>query len=85
MIDNMWEYYNAIFKLQNTYTICIQIMLYVLQALKCTALYLILAPYDNEQSDLIHRLQEDKHLEDLPVYKWDWTQQEFIEYLEKST
>jgi 26S proteasome regulatory subunit N5 len=40
----------------------------VLQALKCAVIYLILAPYDNEQSDLIHRIQEDKHLEEQPLY-----------------
>ena len=39
------------------------------EALKCTVLYLILAPYDNEQSDLIHRIQTDKNLDELPVYK----------------
>ena len=32
-------------------------------------LYCILAPYDNEQSDLIHRIKEDKNLEELPVYQ----------------
>ena len=39
------------------------------QALKSSILYLILAPYDNEQSDLIHRLKEDKSVDDLPTYK----------------
>lgn len=39
------------------------------EVLKCAILYLLLSPYDNEQSDLIHRIQEDKQLEDLPVYK----------------
>lgn len=39
------------------------------QALKCVVLYLVLAPYDNEQSDLIHRVKEDKNLEQLPVYR----------------
>ncbi|XP_025086548.1 26S proteasome non-ATPase regulatory subunit 12-like [Pomacea canaliculata] len=39
------------------------------EALKCVVLYLVLAPYDNEQSDLIHRVKEDKNLEQLPVYR----------------
>lgn len=38
------------------------------EALKSSLLYLVLAPYDNEQSDLIHRVQEDKTLEELPLY-----------------
>ena len=32
-------------------------------------LYCILSPYDNEQSDLIHRIKDDKNLEELPVYQ----------------
>ncbi|XP_022313454.1 26S proteasome non-ATPase regulatory subunit 12-like [Crassostrea virginica] len=39
------------------------------EALRYVVLYLILAPYDNEQSDLIHRVKEDKNLEEIPVYK----------------
>ena len=31
-------------------------------------LYVLLAPYDNEQSDLLHRISEEKKLEKLPVY-----------------
>lgn len=33
------------------------------------ALYVVLAPYDNEQSDLIHRILEDKLLQEVAVYK----------------
>ena len=34
------------------------------------ALYIILSPFDNEQSDLIQRILKEKTLEtDLPVYK----------------
>lgn len=33
-------------------------------------LYLVLAPYDNEQSDLTHRVLEDKVMEEIPSYKW---------------
>lgn len=32
-------------------------------------LFLILAPYDNEQADLTHRVMEDKLIEELPAYK----------------
>ncbi|KAL8566124.1 26S proteasome non-ATPase regulatory subunit 12 [Nucella lapillus] len=39
------------------------------EALKCVVLYLVLAPYDNEQSDLIHRVKEDKTLEQIPKYR----------------
>lgn len=34
------------------------------------ALYVVLAPYDNEQSDLIHRILQDKLLQEVPVYKY---------------
>ncbi|XP_066140222.1 26S proteasome non-ATPase regulatory subunit 12 [Euwallacea fornicatus] len=36
---------------------------------KAVVLYLILAPYDNEQSDLTHRVLTDKVLEEIPLYK----------------
>ncbi|XP_050393713.1 26S proteasome non-ATPase regulatory subunit 12 [Patella vulgata] len=39
------------------------------EALRCVVLYAILAPYDNEQSDLIHRIKEDKNLEEIPKYR----------------
>jgi len=32
-------------------------------------LYLLLSPYGNEQSDLLHRVLEDKAMEQLPSYK----------------
>ncbi|CAK1547135.1 unnamed protein product [Leptosia nina] len=38
-------------------------------ALIGSVVFLILAPYDNEQADLTHRLNEDKDLEKLPEYK----------------
>ncbi|XP_030036703.2 26S proteasome non-ATPase regulatory subunit 12 [Manduca sexta] len=38
-------------------------------ALIGSVVFLILAPYDNEQSDLTHRLNEDKELDKLPDYK----------------
>ncbi|CAF5057336.1 unnamed protein product, partial [Rotaria sp. Silwood1] len=37
--------------------------------LKCIVLYLALIPYDNEQSDFLHRLFLDKNLEQIPKYK----------------
>eukprot|EP00057_Strongylocentrotus_purpuratus_P018645 XP_011673119.1 PREDICTED: 26S proteasome non-ATPase regulatory subunit 12 [Strongylocentrotus purpuratus] len=39
------------------------------EGLKNAVLYLILAPFDNEQSDLIHRVSLEKKLEDIPKYR----------------
>lgn len=39
------------------------------ETLRHVVLYCILSPYDNEQSDLIHRIKDDKNLEELPVYQ----------------
>ncbi|RWS00200.1 26S proteasome non-ATPase regulatory subunit 12-like protein, partial [Dinothrombium tinctorium] len=39
------------------------------EALKNIVLYIVLSPYDNEQSDLIYRIKEEKALEELPKYK----------------
>jgi len=39
------------------------------QTLRCVVLYLILAPFDNEQSDLIHRVKEEKNLQEISRYK----------------
>lgn len=39
------------------------------EALKCVILYLVLAPFDNEQSDMIHRIKQEKNLEKIPQYK----------------
>uniref|UniRef100_A0A2K6F4L0 PCI domain-containing protein n=1 Tax=Propithecus coquereli TaxID=379532 RepID=A0A2K6F4L0_PROCO len=39
------------------------------QALKSVVLYVILAPFDNEQSDLVHQISGDKKLEEIPKYK----------------
>lgn len=38
-------------------------------ALKNLILYLILAPFDNEQSDMLHRTKQEKKLKQLPVYE----------------
>jgi 26S proteasome regulatory subunit N5 len=40
-----------------------------LTAMKNVVLYVVLAKYDNEQSDLIHRIEKEKILQDLPRYK----------------
>lgn len=40
-----------------------------LNALRNVVLYVVLAKYDNEQSDLIHRILKDKSLDDIPKYK----------------
>lgn len=40
-----------------------------LVAMKNVVLFVVLAKYDNEQSDLIHRVKGEKILQDLPKYK----------------
>lgn len=40
------------------------------QVLRNAVLFLILAPYDNEQSDLIHRVSEEKTLDEIPLYRY---------------
>ena len=42
-----------------------------LQALKNGVMYLILAPHDNEQYDLLQRVKETEQLDDLPIYMYD--------------
>lgn len=37
--------------------------------MRSAAVYLVLSPYDNEQSDLLHRMLQEKAMEDLPTYK----------------
>lgn len=39
-------------------------------ALQNAILYLILAPFDNHQSDLTHRILEDEALQKIPKYKY---------------
>lgn len=39
------------------------------QTLKNVVLYAILAPFDNEQSDMIHRISQEKDLAEIPHYK----------------
>ena len=33
-------------------------------------MYLVLSPFDNEQSDLVHRVDQDIVLDELPVYRY---------------
>jgi len=40
-----------------------------IQTMKNVVLYVCLAKYDNEQSDLIHRIESEKLLEEIPKYK----------------
>ena len=39
------------------------------RVLRGMVLYAVLAPFDNDQSDLVHRLGKEKHLEKTPVAK----------------
>jgi len=39
------------------------------EALRNVVIYIILSPYDNEQADLIARISEDIHLEEITLYK----------------
>ena len=39
------------------------------QALKNSVLYVLLAPYDNEQSDLLQRVWNERRLEEIPAYR----------------
>lgn len=48
---------------------CVSLQPLVFQALKCVVLCIILAPYDNEQADLIQRVKTEKFLEDIPLYR----------------
>lgn len=39
------------------------------EVMKDIVLYIILSPFDNEHSDLINRIAEEKYLEEIPSYK----------------
>lgn len=54
-----------------------------LDTLKHMALYVILSPYDNEQSDAIHHILKEKPLDKIPHYKRlleDFTNLELIDH-----
>lgn len=38
------------------------------EAMKNIVIYIVLSPFDNEQSDLIHRIAQEKYLEEIPFY-----------------
>jgi 26S proteasome regulatory subunit N5 len=38
-------------------------------ALERSILFMVLSPYDNEQSDLLHRIYQDQKLADIPLYQ----------------
>ena len=40
-----------------------------LMTMRNVSLYILLSPFDNEQSDLIQRILKEKTLEEIPVYK----------------
>ncbi|XP_065065829.1 26S proteasome non-ATPase regulatory subunit 12-like [Rhopilema esculentum] len=39
------------------------------EALRNVILYNVLAPYDNEQNDFLHRIKEDENLDEVPSYR----------------
>ena len=39
------------------------------KCMRSAVLYLILSPYDNEQSDLLHRMLGERALESIPTFK----------------
>jgi 26S proteasome regulatory subunit N5 len=40
------------------------------EILRYIVVFAVLAPFDNEQSDLLHRIKLDKNLEKMPLYKY---------------
>lgn len=48
----------------------VNFFLFVIQVLRNVVLFLVLSPYDNEQSDLIHRVGEEKTLEEISLYRY---------------
>ena len=39
------------------------------QALRNVVLFVLLAPYDNEQSDLVHRVAAERNMDEIPLYE----------------
>merc|ERR1719411_1881948 len=75
---NICRHYRAIYE-----TPCIKDDAKKLDTLKHMALYVILSPYDNEQSDAIHHILKEKSLDKIPHYKRlleDFTNLELIDY-----
>lgn len=59
------KHYQAVFQTQSIKSDTVKRQ----ETLKNVVLYAILAPYDNEQSDLIHRVELERHLEEIPEHK----------------
>ncbi len=38
------------------------------QAIECIISFIILSPYDNEQSDMLHKLYANQGLQKVPMY-----------------
>lgn len=49
-------------------------------ALQHCVLFIVLAMYDNEQSDLLHRIYEDEHLAKIPLYQYVQTRKQKKRY-----
>ena len=58
-------YYRAVYDTPSIQEDSVQRM----QTLKSVALFIVLSPFDNEQSDLIHHILKEKHLKEIPKYK----------------
>ena len=56
-----------------------------LEALKHMAVYVILSPYDNEQSDAIHHILKEKALDKIQIYKNLLEQFTNLELIEQAT
>lgn len=69
-MDWTLEVFNSFIVLKDAYKLIFVCLVVFLQVLKNAVLFLILAPYDNEQSDLIHRVGEEKTLDEIPLYRY---------------
>ena len=58
-------YYRAVYDTPSIQEDSLQKM----QTLKSVALFIVLSPFDNEQSDLIHHILKEKHFKEIPKYK----------------
>lgn len=62
---NICRHYRAVYDTPSIQEDSLQKM----QTLKSVALFIVLSPFDNEQSDLIHHILKEKHLKEIPKYK----------------
>ena len=63
--NHFFYYYRAVYDTPSIQEDSLQKM----QTLKSVALFIVLSPFDNEQSDLIHHILKEKHLKEIPKYK----------------